>query len=144
MAFRRRALAGMTDPGIFEGHATAEDLYLARIALCSGRVVVDPALKVRHYQSPLARDRMDQVFYRQVVNHYRILETAGAGILRRTLVLYTAAGLVLLVAVRCAVDAIRGRPLDQWPRLRGGWRGALFVLRRLFSGTTGRRGSPLA
>lgn len=133
MAYRRRALLDMKDPMIFEGHATAEDLYLAAIAGRSGSVLVDPALKVRHYQSPLARDRMDQVFFRQVVNHFRILEDTGASALRRWLVLYTAAGLVTIVAARCLLDLVRGRAADQWPRLRGGLRGMGYVAGNLFS-----------
>lgn len=133
MAYRRSALLDMRDPMIFEGHATAEDLYLAAIAGRSGRVLVDPALKVRHYQSPMARDRMDQVFFRQVVNHFRILEDTGASAARRWLVLYTAAGLVAIAAARCLFDVLRGRPADQWPRLRGGLRGLGFVAGNLMA-----------
>ena len=133
MAYRRSALLDTKDPMIFEGHTTAEDLYLATIAGRSGSVLVDPALQVRHYQSPLARDRMEQVFFRQVVNHFRILEDTGASGLRRWLVLYPAAGLVSIVAARCLLDLVRGRAADQWPRLRGGLRGMGFVATSLFS-----------
>ena len=140
MAYRRRALVDMKDPMIFEGHATAEDLYLAAIAGRSGRVLVDPALKVKHYQSPMARDRMDQVFFRQVVNHFRILEDTGASAARRWLVLYTAGGLVAIAAARCLFDAVRGRAADQWPRLRGGLHGLGFVASNLVAPS--RRAQP--
>lgn len=127
MAYRRNALIEMNDPMIFEGHATAEDLYLAAVACRSGRVMVDPAMQVKHFQSPLSRDRMDQVFFRLVVNHYRVLEDTGASTIRRWLVLYTALGLVALSAARCLLDLLRGRTADQWPRVRGGLRGMRFV-----------------
>lgn len=133
MAYRRVALLDMKDSLIFEGHATGEDLYLAAIAARHGRVMVDPALRIRHYHSPLARDQMDRVFFRQIVNHYRILEDLGASPLRRWLVVYTAVGLVGLAAVRCLADVLRGAAGDQWPRLRGGLRGLRFVLTSLMA-----------
>lgn len=129
MSYRRRAMGDMRPVPLFEGHSSAEDLYLTWWARRSGATRVDPHLRVQHHQSPVARDRMEAVFFRQVVNHAGLVSLTGRAGLCRLLVLYTAAGLVLLASLKLLVRAATGRGLASWGQVLGGLRGIGHVLK---------------
>ena len=83
MSFRKWALEGLPDSDVFVGHGYGEDLYVSHWARRKGSLVVDPHLNVRHYQTPVSRDRMDEVSYRQVYNHFYLLQFMGAPAYRK-------------------------------------------------------------
>ena len=128
MSFRKWALEGLPDSDVFVGHGYGEDLYVSHWARRKGSFVVDPHLSVRHYQSPVSRDRMDQVSYRQIYNHFYLLQFMGAPAYRKVLFLYTAIGLVFISGARCAADYILSGRSGNIGRLTGGLRGVRDVL----------------
>ena len=128
MSFRKWALEGLPDSDVFVGHGYGEDLYVSHWARRKGRIVVDPHLRVRHYQTPVSRDRMDQVSYRQIYNHFYLLQFMGASAYRKVLFLYTAVGLVLISGARCAADYILSGRSGNVGRVTGGLRGVRDVL----------------
>ena len=134
MSFRKRALEGLPDSDVFVGHGYGEDLYVSHWARRKGRIVVDPHLRVRHYQMPVSRDRMDQVSYRQIYNHFYLLQFMGASACRKVLFLYTAAGLVLISGARCAADYLSSGRSANIGRVTGGLRGVRDVLYELVGG----------
>jgi Glycosyl transferase family 2 len=134
MSFRRVTLRTLGDPNLFEGHASGEDLYLSMHASKHGALYVDPALRVRHYQSPTSRDRLEQVCYRQIVNHYGLLAERGASIGIRLLLLYTAMGLVGLSIAKLAFESAFRSRTEALPRVRGGLRGLWAVVKSLTIG----------
>jgi GT2 family glycosyltransferase len=137
MSFVRRALLGLPDLHFLDGHATGEDLLLSRWARKTGELVVDPRLQVRHYQVPAARDSMERVFYRQVVNHYHLLVLARASVWRRLAILYTASGLLSISLAKYLWEFCTRRSSDSLPRVRGGLRGMNAVLSCLFHTSEG-------
>jgi glycosyltransferase involved in cell wall biosynthesis len=131
MSYRASAMRAMGPVALFEGHSSAEDLYLSWFARRSGVVQIDPALRVQHHQSPLARDRMEAVFSRQVTNHAGLVDLTGGGVLHKLLVLYTATGLVLLAALKAAVRLARSRDTRSFGQVKGGLHGIRTVLRSM-------------
>jgi hypothetical protein len=100
-----------------------EDLYLSALARLHRPLLVNPRMRVRHYQSPISRDRAEQVFYTQLVNHYHLLVARGAPGHRRVALIFTAGGLLAMFAVKWLLDcATPGKTPDNG-RLRGSGRG---------------------
>ncbi|WP_123041929.1 glycosyltransferase family 2 protein [Cohnella candidum] len=93
MSFRRTALLGLPDAEWLSGYSLGEDLYLSHWAARSGPLWIDPSLRVKHYQSPVSRDKEEQVAFTEVVNHYRLLRLKRAGSWRHAAHLWTSIGL---------------------------------------------------
>lgn len=93
MSFRKKALQGLRPVEWLTGYSMGEDLYLSHWAGRTGKLWIDPGLRVRHYQSPVSRDKEEQVAYTEVVNHYRLLQLKRAGKWRYAAHLWTSAGL---------------------------------------------------
>ena len=74
MSFRKNALQELLAPEWLRSYSLGEDIYLSQIARKHGKIWIDPRLKVKHYQSPVARDKEEQVAYMEIVNHYYLLE----------------------------------------------------------------------
>nr|WP_255570702.1 glycosyltransferase family 2 protein [Cohnella sp. CFH 77786] len=125
MSFRKSALLGLEPVAWLSGYSLGEDLYLSAWALRSGRLWIDPNLKVRHHQSHASRDKEEQVAYTEVVNHYYLLKLQQAGRWRRAAHLWTSLGLCGRAWIRkpwrhkaaSYWKAIRFVLADDWRRL---------------------------
>jgi GT2 family glycosyltransferase len=128
MAFRRDALRSLEMQDFFDGYSLGEDLYLSYVARQSGPLLVHPQLRVRHHQSALARDRSEQVFYTQLVNHYHLLRLMQSSRARCLSLVITGAGMFVRYAIKACVDAVipSGRP--DFGRMKGSWNGLKFVM----------------
>jgi glycosyltransferase involved in cell wall biosynthesis len=128
MSFRRSALANLVEQSWLNGYSLGEDIYLSWFARRRGPLLVNPRLQVRHYHSPLARDRLEQVTYTQIVNHYHLLRTQGARAHNYAALLITAAGFLLMFATKAALDLTCSRAAPDLSRVRGSARGIKFVV----------------
>ncbi len=131
MAFRKNALSNLEMQDFFRGYSLGEDLYLSHVARQSGPLLVHPALRVRHYQSPISRERSEQVSYTQLVNDYHLMQVTRRSRPRSLLLVITGSGLFLLFAVKAVADALTpgGRP--DVGRVEGSWSGLKFVMASL-------------
>lgn len=100
MSFRTEALRGMKPVEWLQSYSLGEDLYLSDLAGRYGELWIDPALRVIHRTSPIARDREDQVAYTEIVNHYYLLRQKQAGFARHVAHLWTSLGLLARAWVR--------------------------------------------
>lgn len=132
MAFRADALRSLDGHAAFESYSVGEDMLLSGIARRHGKLMVDPQMQVKHFQSPLARDKTEQISYMQVVNHFHLLEATGAGRARKAAVLVTAAGLAALFAAKIVFDLIRGKQPD-FGKFKGNCRGLRWLAGALLS-----------
>ena len=73
MAFRRSALANLCMLPGFNGYSLGEDAYLSFVALESGRLLIEPALLVKHHHAPAARDSAFEIGRMSVLNHWTLL-----------------------------------------------------------------------
>jgi hypothetical protein len=76
-----------------------EDIYLSYWAGKTGTLIVDPAFKVKHYQSPLSRDNMETVAYMEIINHYHLLQIRKKGFVSFLTLFWTGIGLLIKVFV---------------------------------------------
>lgn len=95
MSFRTFALRDLQPVDWLTSYSLGEDLYLSNAARRHGPLWIDPGLRIRHHQSPVSRDREEQVAYTEIVNHYRLLRMKNAKAWRIGVQLWTAAGLYL-------------------------------------------------
>lgn len=77
MAFRRRAIAELRMLPGFQGYSLGEDAYLSFVAMGSGALLIDPALKVQHHHSPSARDADFNVGRMSIHNHSLLMRLYG-------------------------------------------------------------------
>jgi GT2 family glycosyltransferase len=131
MAFRKNALSNLEMQDYFRGVSLGEDLYLSYVARRSGPLLVHPALRVRHYQSPIARERSEQMCYTQVVNHYHLMQLRRGSRPRSLLLVITGSGLFLLFAVKAIADALTPGRRPDVGRVKGSWSGLKFVMASL-------------
>ena len=107
MSFQRKFLLALPDCDWLTGYSLGGDLVLPWVAAQQGPVVVDPQLGIRHYQSPLSRDKLDMTARMQIVNHAHLLKTFGAGLIRKLLFFCTWLGLFLVTLPQGDDGAIR-------------------------------------
>lgn len=126
MSFRTSALQGLTALDWFNGYSLGEDLYLSYVARKHGPLYIQPAMKVCHYQSPVARDKMEQVSYTLIVNHYRLLRATNAPLYRYIGFGLTSLGLTFMFCVNAAISILRLKP--NFAKVKGTLRGIYSVI----------------
>jgi glycosyltransferase involved in cell wall biosynthesis len=96
MSFRRNALLALPDCDWLAGYSLGIDLLLPWIAARQGPVMVDPAMGIRHYQSPASRDKLERMATMQIVNHAHMLVLFGGTCWQKRCFYWTWLGLYLL------------------------------------------------
>jgi glycosyltransferase involved in cell wall biosynthesis len=128
MAYRRSALLEAEALDWFSSYSVAEDTYLSLVASRHGKLLADPRLRVRHHQSPAARDTRESVAFSLLVNPYRLQLMRGAALHRRLSTLVTGLGFLATGTARWTIDLIRDRKVPDAGRLRGLLRGMRYVI----------------
>lgn len=126
MSFKKAALTRLDCPEWFANYSLGEDLYISQIARCSGALLVQPKMRVRHYQSAMARDKVEQVFCSLVVNHYHLLRAANPSLYRYARFLSAIFGLLVMFLIKAVFDLFKRRP--DMAKVRGSLRGLGMVL----------------
>ncbi|WAH36825.1 glycosyltransferase family 2 protein [Alicyclobacillus dauci] len=73
MSFRLGTIRNIAVPDWLEGYSLGEDLYFSRHASRHGKVLVNPLLRVKHYESPFSRQPSSHTAYSRITNHYNLL-----------------------------------------------------------------------
>ncbi|WP_239618819.1 glycosyltransferase family 2 protein [Cohnella mopanensis] len=100
MSFRRSALMDLRPAPWLLGYSVGEDQYLTQCARRHGEVWIDPDLKIIHHQSPLSRDKVEQVAYMDIVNHDYLLRELDAPAWRYACLIWTSLGFLLRALLR--------------------------------------------
>lgn len=100
MAFRKEVLINLGPVPWLQGYSLGEDIYLSICARKYGLIIVSPTLTVNHYLSPVSRDKQELVAYYTLVNHYNLLVEQESTCLRKSLLIWTALGLLLKAALK--------------------------------------------
>ncbi|MEO8398891.1 MAG: glycosyltransferase family 2 protein [Ignavibacteriaceae bacterium] len=74
MSFKRKALLNVQPLSWLNNYSLGEDVYLSYAAGLYGNLIINPNLKVKHHQSPIARDKIGIVAFNDVVNHHQLLK----------------------------------------------------------------------
>ncbi|RED65082.1 glycosyltransferase family 2 protein [Cohnella lupini] len=115
MSFRKQALRDLQPAVWLIGYSVGEDHYLTHCARRHGPVWIDPGLTVIHHQSPLSRDKVEQVAYMDIVNHYYLLQEIGDQSWRHACLLWTAFGFLVRSLLR---KKHRGKAFGYWRGIR--------------------------
>ncbi len=108
MSFRKEALKGAKFQDYFNSYSLGEDIYFSLIASQKGDLIVNPALKVKHFKSPLSRDRVENVAFMKVVNHYKLLSLSKRGNYKYLTILWTYIGYILASLLKGDFEEIKG------------------------------------
>lgn len=89
MSFRRSALQDVKPYPWMTSYSIAEDIYLSYLASRSGKLVINPALKIIHHESPGSRDRAGIVARATAINHYYLLSLRKAPLMNYVALIWT-------------------------------------------------------
>lgn len=117
MSFRRSALRDMKPYPWMTSYSIAEDIYLSHLASRYGKLVINPALKIIHHESPGSRDKAGVVAQATAINHYYLLNLRKAPIVNYIALIWT------LTCLTCKATLKRN-----FKAVSGYVRGILFVL----------------
>jgi glycosyltransferase involved in cell wall biosynthesis len=117
MSFRKCAIHDLEAVDWLSHYSLGEDIYLSHVAKQKGTLMISPLLKVKHYQSPISRDKEEQLAYTEVVNHYHLLKIRNAEPRQFRYQIWTALGLFIRAILKKQLRA----------RRRGYWRAIRFI-----------------
>lgn len=108
MTFRRKALKGIPAASFLQGYSLGEDLYLSWWASRSGRLVVDPGMKVRHWK--VLTSRIDKRAHGKavVVNNWYLLRARRSHPLASWAFLWSTVGLLGQTLLSACLKLLRG------------------------------------
>lgn len=113
MSFDRRAIRAVPSVAWLDSYSLGEDVFLSHIAATRGKLYINPALKVDHYHSPTARDKMEEVAFSEVVNHRYLLEYQKASPFQYLSQIWTVCGLLFISLIRHQ-EKVRGYLRGLW------------------------------
>ncbi len=108
MSFRTEALSGLPDVDFFSNYSLGEDIFISLFAQKSGRLYADPALKVRHFQTDVSRDRVESVATMKIVNHWRLLPYLKKPVYRYVSFFWTCGGMMLASLLKKDFEEFKG------------------------------------
>jgi glycosyltransferase involved in cell wall biosynthesis len=110
MAFRRSAIQDLPVLRVFEGYSVGEDLFISLFASKRTHLIVNPAARLVHRQTSIARDNARRVSRSIIVNQFFLLEYFyPRTILRILLFVWSAIGLLVKDVYDTFFLLIRGR-----------------------------------
>ena len=108
MSFRRSALKDIKPYPWMTSYSIAEDIYLSHLASRYGKLVINPAMKIIHHESPSSRDKAGIVAYATAINHYYLLNLRKAPIKNYAALLWTLTCLTGKSTLKRNFNAVRG------------------------------------
>ncbi|WNS41979.1 glycosyltransferase family 2 protein [Paenibacillus sp. MMS20-IR301] len=108
MSFRTAAIRSLKPVPWLTSYSVGEDILMSRIALSSGPLYINPALKLLHHESPASRDNLEHVAYTRVLNHVHLLRDKRSGPVGYLALAWTTLYLILREQPKKNFAAIRG------------------------------------
>lgn len=109
MSFLKKSLQDLQPVPWLNNYSLGEDIYLSHIAKEKGPLLVNPQLKVRHYCSTIARDRMADVAVSDIINSYYLLQLQNPNWWQCLALVWTYLGKLMI----CLPDK------NAWPKVSG-------------------------
>lgn len=108
MSFKRISLLEIKPVDWLNGYSLGEDVYLSFIARNCGKLIINPDLKVKHFQSQTSRDKIEEVAFNEIINHHNLLEMQNAESWKLLLHGWTIFGIILKTFLSLNFKKIKG------------------------------------
>ncbi|ASA19629.1 glycosyltransferase family 2 protein [Paenibacillus donghaensis] len=108
MSFRASALQDMKPYPWMTSYAVADDIYMCQLASRYGKLVINPAMKITHHESPSSRDKAGRVARATAVNHYYLLNLRKAPVKNYAALLWTLTYLTGKSTLKRNFNAVNG------------------------------------
>lgn len=108
MSFRHSALKDMLPYPWMTSYSIAEDIYLSHLASRYGKLVINPAMKITHHESPSSRDKAGLVAHATAINHYYLLNLRKAPVKNYAALLWTLTCLTGKASLKRNFSAVSG------------------------------------
>jgi len=108
MSFRKDAIKDIKEERYFENYSLGEDIFLSLWVKKKGDLIVNPALKVKHFKSPASRDKIEKVAFMKIINHYKLLKHSKRGKYKYITIWWTYAGYILASLLKRDFREIKG------------------------------------
>jgi GT2 family glycosyltransferase len=100
MSFRKNAVRDMTPAPWLERYSLGEDIVISEVARAHGALIVEPRLKVKHYDSPVSRVPKTETAYTMIRNTYCLLQLRRSSWWAYPALFWTTFGIILKDVVR--------------------------------------------
>lgn len=108
MSFRRSALQDIKPYPWMTSYSIAEDIYLSHLASRYGKLVINPAMKIIHHESPGSRDKAGVVAHATAINHYYLLNLRKAPMKNYAALIWTLGCLTCKATLKRNFKAVSG------------------------------------
>ncbi|MGE7612134.1 glycosyltransferase family 2 protein [Paenibacillus sp. NPDC101420] len=108
MSFRRSALRDIKPYPWMTSYSIAEDIYLSHLASRYGKLVINPAMKIIHHESPGSRDKAGVVAQATAINHYYLLNLRNAPFMNYAALIWTLTCLTAKATLKRNFKAVSG------------------------------------
>ncbi len=108
MSFKKEVLKDVEFQEYFNNYSLGEDIFFSLWAGEKGDVIVNPSLKVKHFKSPVSRDKVENVAFMKVVNHYKLLRYSNRGDYKYLTIYWTYIGYLLASLLKGDIKELKG------------------------------------
>ncbi|SET93691.1 glycosyltransferase family 2 protein [Paenibacillus sp. NFR01] len=108
MSFRRSSLRDMQPYPWMTSYAVGDDIYMCHLASKYGKLVINPAMKITHHESPSSRDKAGRVARATAINHYYLLHMRKAKAKHYAALLWTLSYLTVKSTLKRNFNAVSG------------------------------------
>lgn len=108
MSFKKEVLKNVQFQNYFRHYSLGEDIYLSLIASKSGNLLINPNLKVEHYQTTASRDSVEKVAFMKIVNHYKLLPYSQRSKIKYLLIYWSFFGMMLASLLKRDFAELKG------------------------------------
>ena len=108
MSFKKEVIKNLPYLKFFNNYSLGEDLFISMFANKGGKLVVNPKLKVKHFQTPIARDKKENVARMKIVNHFKLLKYLNKPKIKYFLIFWTYFGMIVASIVKLDIKELKG------------------------------------
>ncbi|RLA84534.1 MAG: glycosyltransferase family 2 protein [Epsilonproteobacteria bacterium] len=108
MSFRKDIITKLPSIEFFNNYSLGEDLFISLFANKYGKILVNPKLKVEHFQTPISRDKVENVSKMKVINHYKMLPYLNSSKVKYIFIYWTYTGMVLASLLKFNLKELKG------------------------------------
>lgn len=95
MSFRKSVINNLPEVGFFNNYSLGEDLFTSLYASNNSELLINPDMKVKHFQTQISRDKIENVAKMKVVNHYKMLPFLKTGKMKYIFIYWTYIGMMI-------------------------------------------------